>query len=305
MTQDIEWIAVDWGTTNLRLWGMTAGGESVTEVRDDRGMARLSAADYPDVLAELLADTSARDVLICGMAGARQGWIEAPYLETPADLAGLGRAAVSAPTPASPFQVAILPGVCRRDPGAEDVMRGEETQLLGLSVLNPGFAGLVCMPGTHAKWARLDGAMLTGFSTAMTGELFEALGAHTVLKHSLAGETMGPATEEGVSVGLAAGLARPERLPVQLFRTRAAALLSDKGPDWCSGYLSGLLVGTEVAGFRDEIGGGAVPVLGAERLTRLYSEALRRAGADPQPVDATQATLAGLGAARRQRAEAS
>ena len=156
------------------------------------------------------------------------------------------------------------------------------------------------MPGTHSKWAVVEGTTLERFSTAMTGELFEMLSSHTVLRHSIEGETMGPATEDGIAEGLAAGLARPERLAFLLFRTRAAALLSKRGPDWCSGYLSGLLVGAEVAALRPEIGTGPVPVLGSPRLVRLYAAALSQVGATPDPVDAIGATLAGLAAVHKQ-----
>ncbi|MEX0859412.1 MAG: 2-dehydro-3-deoxygalactonokinase, partial [Cucumibacter sp.] len=229
-----------------------------------------------------------------------QGWVEAPYLDLPADLGALGRASVPAPAPGQSFRARIVPGVCRREAGREDVMRGEETQLLGVSVLRPGFAGLVLKAGTHSKWARLEGARLIDFSTAMTGELFEAASAHTVLRHSVGGEVMGPLTEEGIAAGLEAGLERPDLLTTLMFRARAAALVSERGPDWCSGYLSGLLVGAEVAGHRDEIGMGPVPVLGAERLTRLYRAALKRIGVETQPVEATEATLAGLAAVHKQ-----
>jgi len=294
-----EWIAVDWGTSNLRAWGMDADDRPTFEAGDERGMSRLTPADYPRVLSELIPEATPRAVLVCGMAGARQGWIEAPYLDLPAELAGLGAAAVAAPADAR-FRVRILPGVSRREAGHEDVMRGEETQLLGLARLRPGFEGMVCMPGTHSKWARLEGSRLIGFSTAMTGELFGAIGAHTVLRHSLAGDGTGPATDDGIDEGLTAGLARPERLTSALFRARAAALLADKGPDWCTGYLSGLLVGAEVAGYRAEIDATPVPIVGSARLSLLYAAALNRLGIATETIDATQATLAGLSAVHRQ-----
>lgn len=299
-----DWIAVDWGTSNLRLWGIAADGAPLFERQSDQGMARLTPDQFPAVLLALLGDTPAMagdgtlDVVICGMAGARQGWIEAPYLDAPADLSGLWAAAALPATPHPRLKPRILPGICQRGEGAEDVMRGEETQLLGLAALRPGFSGTVCMPGTHSKWATLAGRRVERFATAMTGELFEAIGAHTVLRHALAGDTDGPDTEAGTEAGLEAGLARPERLTAQLFRARAASLLSGRGPDWCAGYLAGLLVGTEVAAHRDLIGSAPVPVVGSARLSRLYGTALDRIGATAEPVDATEATLAGLAAAR-------
>jgi 2-dehydro-3-deoxygalactonokinase len=214
------------------------------------------------------------------------------------DLPSLGAMAVHPNAGDLPYSVSILSGVCQREP--EDVMRGEETQLLGLCLLRPGFSGLVCMPGTHSKWARLEGTILHGFTTAMTGELFDVLCNHSVLRHSLSGETMGPETENGIDAGLNAGMAAPERLTSLLFRTRAASLLSDMGADWCWGYLSGALVGAEVGARREMVHGRSIPVIGSARLTRLYGEALKRAGATPDPIEATEATLAGLSAAREQ-----
>lgn len=302
-----HWVAVDWGTSNLRAWGIAPDGELVRSLESDRGMARLGPADYPGVLAGLVAELEmARpeptEVLICGMAGARQGWLEAPYLEAPAALGNLLSSAVR-PQDAGPgLEVRILPGICQKMPGAEDVMRGEETQLLGLLALRPGFSGTVCMPGTHSKWVEIGGGRVKRFATAMTGELYEAIGTNTVVRHALAGERTGPATEDGIDAGLAAGLAAPELLSSLLFRTRAAALLSERGPDWCSGYLSGLLVGTEIGGHGDWLGAAPVPLIGSPRLCRLYGAAITKAGGRSETIDATEATIAGLKAARRQGA---
>jgi 2-dehydro-3-deoxygalactonokinase len=300
-----EWVAVDWGTSNLRAWGIGAAGEVVFSRSSPEGMARLTPDAYPGVLAGLLAgatppDKRPREILVCGMAGARQGWLEAPYLDTPADLGRLLAGAVRPSLPETGFDVRILPGVCQRTAGGEDVMRGEETQLLGLLALRPGFSGTVCMPGTHSKWARLDGGRIETFATAMTGELFEAVSAHTVVRHALAGEQSGPEAEAGISAGLAAGLETPALLTSLLFRTRAASLLSGKGPDWCAGYLSGLLVGAEVGGRREWIGEDIVPIIGSPRLCQIYTAALTQAGARTETIDATDATIAGLIAARSQ-----
>ena len=298
-----EWVAVDWGTSNVRAWGIGSDGGIVFSAASESGMGRIGRDDYSGVLSSLLQDRPLDlplDVVVCGMAGARQGWIEARYLELPADLAGLAQAAAVPATAPEGLSVRILPGVCQRG-SREDVMRGEETQLLGLIALRPSFAGTVVMPGTHSKWAHVEGGRLTGFTTVMTGELYDVLGAHSVLRHSLGGERMGPATEEGVAAGLEAGLDDPGRLTSLLFRTRAASLLSERGSDWCSGYLSGLLVGAEVGGNRNLLGAGAapVPLIGSERLCRLYGAALDRIGVVSESIDATQATIAGLMAARQ------
>ena len=301
MTADTEWVAVDWGTSNVRAWGLAADGTETFAAQSDKGMGKITPADYPAVLDELIADRAApgADVLICGMAGARQGWREAPYLDVPAALDSLAAGAVV--PPGSRYAPRILPGLCQRQPGHEDVMRGEETQLLGLTGLQPGFEGTAILPGTHSKWVEIDGGRISRFSTAMTGELYEVLSQHSVLRHSFTGDLDGAAIEAGIAEGMRAGIESPALATSLVFRTRAAALVAGKGADWCSGYLSGLLVGVEVGGHRDWLSGAPVPLIGSARFGRLYGAALALIGIEGQPLDASAATLAGLKEARRQQ----
>lgn len=300
MAGQVEWVAVDWGTSNLRAWGIDSAGEIAFSRSSPDGMGRLSREQYPDVLTSLLNGVAddVEDVLICGMAGARQGWIEAPYLDAPAELGRIAAGAV-APDMAGPHTPRILPGVCLRDLGAEDVMRGEETQLLGLSALIPNFSGLAVMPGTHSKWALLSGTKLERFSSAMTGEIFELLRTHSVLRHSLGGELEGEDRDVGFAAGLDQGLERPQRLTATLFKVRAGSLLSGRSPAWCAGFLSGLLIGAEIGGQRDWIGEAEIPLVGSVGLCGLYQMGFERLGARTRIVDATDATLAGLKAARQ------
>lgn len=303
LSSAVEWVAVDWGTTNLRAWGISARGEVVFTRQSDQGMGRLEPSQYPDTLLTLLAGELPQvgvpiDVLICGMAGARQGWIEAPYVDAPAELTGIGFGAVSPTMTDARLAPRILPGVCQKLAGAEDVMRGEETQLLGLSALVPGFAGTVVMPGTHAKWAELDRSRLLSFESAMSGELFDVLRTHSVLRHSFGGETEGPEREEGFTSGAESGLAAPQKLSALLFKVRAASLLSGKSSAWCAGYLSGLLIGAEIGGHRELLGDTEVMLVGSVALCALYARVLEMAGATSRTIDSTEATLAGLKAAR-------
>jgi 2-dehydro-3-deoxygalactonokinase len=300
-----EWVAVDWGTTNLRAWGIGSSGEVVFARTSDQGMSRLKPDAYVTVLAGLLVDhfapTGPRiDTLICGMAGARQGWMEAPYLDAPADLAELSARSVSPATPDARWSAHILPGVCQRLAGAEDVMRGEETQLLGLGTLWPGFNGVVCMPGTHSKWVQLAGRRVQRFATAMTGELFEVLRTHSVLRHSLAGPLHGPHRDAGFEEGLTAGITSPQRLSATLFKVRATSLLSGRTSDWCAGFLSGLLIGSEIGAQREWIGAGEVAIVGDAGLAALYAKGLSMIGSQVRIVDGIDATLAGLKTARQQ-----
>ena len=301
MNSTTEWVAVDWGTSNVRAWGIDAAGAHSFSSESDRGMGKIARADYPAVLDALIAGRapSGTPAIICGMAGARQGWLEAPYLDTPADLTRLLHGAVA--PPGTGFAARILPGVCQRKAGHEDVMRGEETQLLGLLALRPGFEGTAILPGTHSKWVEIRGGRIIRFSTAMTGELYEVLSQHSVLRHSFAAGTIdGPEIEDGIAEGMRAGLESPALATSLVFRTRAAALLSGKGADWCSGYLSGLLVGVEIGGHREWLSGAAVPLIGSARFGRLYGAALKLIGHAGEPIDAGDATIAGLKLARAQ-----
>jgi len=295
-------MAVDWGTSNLRAWAIDADGAIKASASSEKGMGKLTPAEFPAALADVAGRLSLPhnqiEVLVCGMAGARQGWLEAPYLEAPADLRHLAQKAVHPDTPGLLFSVSILPGICQRQ-GGENVMRGEETQLLGLATLLPGYSGLVCMPGTHSKWAQLDGSKIEHFTTAMTGELFELLKTHSVLRHSLTEPLDGPGRAEGFAVGAADGLENPADLLGQLFRVRAGTLLSGRTPDWSAGYLSGLLIGTEIAANRNQIGTDPVPLIGSATLCALYAQVLDMAGANGRPVDATEVVIAGLKAARQ------
>ena len=181
-------MVVDWGTSSFRGWLMSAGGEALAESRGGEGMLHCIEAGFAPVLRDHLARLGAPQaapVLICGMAGARQGWVEAPYLMTPTRLDALHEGAIRIDAPGD---IRILPGVAQAQAGRPDVMRGEETQLLG--VTESDFSGLVCIPGTHSKWIRIEDGRIVAFSTYMTGELFSVISQHSILAHAV--ETAGP-----------------------------------------------------------------------------------------------------------------
>ncbi len=176
-------VAVDWGTSSFRGWLMSAKGDVLAESRGGEGMLHCAGTGFAPVLRDHLARLGAPQatpVLICGMAGARQGWVEAPYLKTPTRLDALHEGAVRVDAGAD---IRILPGIAQARADRPDVMRGEETQLLG--VLDPSFAGLVCIPGTHSKWIRIEAGEVVEFATYMTGELFSVISQHSILSHAI------------------------------------------------------------------------------------------------------------------------
>ena len=288
MRAGAEWIAVDWGTSRLRVWGMR-GAEPAWHEASDRGMAALAPSEFERALRDLLGGREA-PVIACGMVGARQGWVEAPYAAVPC--APLG-APVRAP---GALDVAILPGLSQRKP--PDVMRGEETQIAGLLAGEPGFDGVACLPGTHTKWAQLSAGEVVSFRTCMTGELFALLSERSVLRHSVAG---GEFDEEAFEGSLMAALSHPETLAAALFGLRAEGLLEGASPAALRSRLSGLLIGAEFAATRPYWLGQEVAVIADGALSRAYGLALAAQGASVRGFGAEAMTLRGLHAARSQQ----
>lgn len=285
-------VAVDWGTSSFRGWLMSAKGEAIAESRGGEGMLHCVASGFAPVLRDHLARLGAPDgmpVLICGMAGARQGWREAPYLKTPTRLKALHEGAIRVDAPGD---IRILPGIAQARADRPDVMRGEETQLLG--VTEPDFTGLVCIPGTHSKWIRIEQGHVVEFSTYMTGELFSVISQHSILAHAVEPDSASPADSAPFREGLATALAAPSGLPASLFRLRAAQLLGFEQRDDGAARLSGLLIGTEIADVRHQYGAQALRLIGAGQLGRLYEAALRAQGFDVTLVDAEAASRRGL-----------
>lgn len=286
------WIAADWGTSNLRLWAIGADGAPTSEHRSDRGMGTLSPDEFEgaflDLAGDLIGDGPC-DVVICGMAGARRGWIEAEYATTPC--APIAATATRVPTRDPRLNVRILPGLCQMSP--PDVMRGEETQIAGYLAGAPDFDGVICLPGTHSKWARVSDGMVQTFRTFMTGELFHLTATQSILRHSI-GEGW---DHDAFVAAVAQGFNTPGRVTTDLFSLRAASLVGGTDGATIRARLSGLLMGAELNGAQDLMTQGGVVLIGAPDLCEHYAHAIRVIGGHAQRVDATAMTLAGLVAA--------
>ena len=285
-------VAVDWGTSSFRGWLMSAGGEVLAESRGSEGMLHCSGTGFAPVLRDHLARLGAPEqipVLICGMAGARQGWLEAPYLKTPTRLDALHEGAVRID---AADDIRILPGLAQARADRPDVMRGEETQLLG--VTEADFTGLVCIPGTHSKWVRIEAEAVIEFSTYMTGELFSIISQHSILAHAVDAGSPSPAESQPFRDGVAIAQAAPRGLTASLFRLRAAQLLGFEQRSDGAARLSGLLIGTEIADVRHQYGVQALRLIGTGQLGRLYEAALKAQGFDVTVVDAEEASRLGL-----------
>lgn len=290
-----RFVVVDWGTSSFRGWLMSADGKVLAESRGSEGMLHCAGgAGFAPVLRDHLGRLGAHEepVLICGMAGARQGWVEAPYLKTPTRLDALHEGAVRVDAPSDiGGDVRILPGIAQAQAERPDVMRGEETQLLG--VTEPDFTGLVCIPGTHSKWIRIEDGQIVAFSTYMTGELFSVIAQHSILAHAIEAAAS-PADGRPFREGVARALAAPTALTASLFRLRAAQLLGFEQRSDGAARLSGLLIGTEIADARRQHGLRSVRLIAAGALGKLYAAALGAQDIDVTVVDAEQASRHGL-----------
>ncbi len=290
-------IAVDWGTSNARFALCDEDGQAL-EIRKGPGAVE-SRGRFAEVFdAQTTEWRKAHGELsayACGMVGSAIGWVEAPYLPAPADLYELADAPVKIRD-----RVFVVPGMrCTNPLGAPDVMRGEETQLFGALCRGDLGAGhrVVCMPGTHTKWAAVAGESLQEFLTAPTGEIFATLCEHTVLVR----DKTTPLTHEPAEFerGLAEAGKHRGMLLHRVFQARSLRLDKQLSPEGAASWISGLLIGADVHGalsmFGEHDSSGPVLVIGAPQLTASYAHALSRAGRQSVELDGSVAALAGLG----------
>lgn len=294
--------AVDWGTTRLRVWLLDGAGTVLGERRSDEGMLSAAATGFKSVLERHLVELAAPaalPVIICGMAGARQGWFEAPYVETPALLDAVLGGAVR--VPGNERDVRMVPGLAQRDADSPDVMRGEETQLAGIPELLGAGNHVVCMPGTHSKWVSIRDGAVTGFGTWMTGELYSLLAHQSVLKHSVGGGATAVATPSSAFArGVETSLSDRADLTSHLFGIRAGGLLLGLRSEDAAARLSGLLIGAEISAAEQRYpAAGPVVLVGSGLMYALYERAFEIAGIEARRVDAENAVQRGLFEAAR------
>ena len=293
-----RFVVGDWGTTHLRLHLCDESG-AVLESLSGPGAAE-STGRFTEVFDGLSGrwrtHFGALPVTLCGMVGSNIGWAQAPYVACPTRLEDIGRDCV----PAHGGLVHIIPGLsCRNRLNAPDFLRGEETQILGALQLDPALhrgRHLLCLPGTHTKWAVIEEAIVRDFLTAPTGELYSLLREHSVLVRGAAGaEPDGPAFARG----LAQFYEFPQsQLLHRLFECRSRLLNGELTPGTVSAFLSGLLIACDIAGAQqlmsDAFAGGTVRLVGSPELTTRYAAGLAARGYRAEPLDGSAASLAGL-----------
>jgi 2-dehydro-3-deoxygalactonokinase len=293
-------IALDWGTTSLRAYLMGAGGAVLQSAEHPLGILKVEGGDFAGAFRAVAgawrAASPGLPALASGMIGSRQGWREAPYAECPAGLDAVARGLVEIPGE----NLVLAPGVSFIDAdGVPDVMRGEEAQIFG--AFADGGSGIAVLPGTHSKWAEVEGGRIRRFATFMTGEAFAALSGHTILGRLFEGEAFDAG---GFARGVAhAALKQKGRggLLHRLFSARTLGLFNKAPPQALRSYLSGLLIGWEI----EEAAAWLrrkpleVTVIGGAQLSAAYRAAFKQRGvaAEAAPADAAALGLWRIAAA--------
>ncbi len=275
-------IAVDWGTSSFRAYRLDAEGRVCGTRSASAGIMAVAAGDFPRTLEEQLGDwLDDSPIVMSGMIGSRQGWLEIPYADCPAGAAEIARG-VRSVTWGSGRRAWIVPGLsCRNEAGVPDVMRGEETQLLGGLGDLPRGEATICLPGTHSKWVRLRDGQILSFATAMTGEAFAVLRRHSIL-----GRLMPEGGDRDDETWFDAGVRRAGEaggVLHHLFGVRARGLFGEVPAEALSSYLSGILIGREIADLAPAT--GMIHLIGAPHLSALYDRALRASGRTPRILD--------------------
>jgi 2-dehydro-3-deoxygalactonokinase len=262
-------IAVNWGTTNFRAYRIRPGGAIVDRRESGRGILTVDVGEFPSVLLDQVGDWLASGestVLLAGMVGSRQGWKEAAYVACPGGIDELIEATVRVEFVKA--SVRLVPGMIFTDENSvPDVMRGEETEIMGV-LDSCQEDDLICLPGTHSKWAQIRDGKIASFATVMTGEVYAALKEHTILSRLMTeGAVLDEAFERGLERSSDSG-----GLLHHLFGVRSLVLASRMKNEEASSYLSGLLIGHEIRSRVLEH--QHVLLVGAAQLCRLYEKAI-------------------------------
>ncbi|MFL5606062.1 MAG: 2-dehydro-3-deoxygalactonokinase [Gemmatimonadaceae bacterium] len=280
-------IALDWGTTALRAFLLGDVGEVMDSRAEPWGIMHVPrgdfAAAYASVTTEWRRDWRGLSAIASGMVGSANGWVVAPYHPTPAGVDELTRALVTVPGE----RLQVIPGIVALG-DQPDVMRGEETQIVGALALEPTLAphSVLVLPGTHSKWARVSEGRVTHFTTYMTGELFAVLRDHSILGRVPTPSGHVPsraALDDAFARGVLAAQRSPQGLTPLLFSTRALVVTDRLTGTASLDYMSGLLIGDEIrCGLRDHATPSAL--VGDAALCERYVAALALFGIHDVPV---------------------
>ena len=279
-----RYIAIDWGSTNLRAW-LYQDDQCLESRQSAAGVTRLNGESPSAVFSEITRGwrDGATPAVLAGMVGSNVGWKVAPYLPVPVDFSAIGQQLTSVGD-----KVWIIPGLSVSRDANQNVMRGEETQLLGARMIAP--SSIYVMPGTHCKWVQADRQQINDFRTVMTGELHYLLLRHSLVGAGLPEQVSAPGA---FNAGLERGLHSPDILP-RLFEVRASHVLGSLPREQVGEFLSGLLIGAEVATLSERFRDPQVTIVGGEALANRYQQALSAIGRQTTVVSGDNAFQTGV-----------
>ena len=286
-------VVVDWGSSQFRAYLLDGNGEIIEKTENNQGVFAARESSFEDVLYSSCHRWFDRapglPIVICGMAGSREGWIETEYLKCPITLDDLGKRLVRVPgVRANP--IFIVPGLTSGRFAFTDVMRGEETQVFGLPPTSCS-GGIACLPGTHSKWVSFGGGGINHFATFLTGELFASIKTSTSIQPVIEHEGFDEgAFREGIRLS-----SRPGSLSHHLFSIRSLLVTRESSCGAHASYLSGLLIGAEInAGLALYPDTGSITLAGNAQLTRPYGLAFSLFEITTTSIPSDQAAARGL-----------
>ncbi len=290
----MEYIGVDWGTSNFRAYLLSADGKIHNQKSGDKGLKDLKKEEFEDYLLSHISPwlkDSHKPVILCGMVGSQMGWHEVPYIDVENIMTELPKATYKIPTKAQALEAYIISGACQKSPKPMDVMRGEETQIYGFLKQNREFSGYIILPGTHSKWVEVKEGEIASFKTFMTGEFYQIIKQYSLLSSMIIDEDF---AEKDFQKGLVQSMKGDTSLTNDLFSLRATALLAPKNKYSVSSYLSGLLIGLEFARLKDKSVKANIVIIGSPSLMEIYEKACLALGIQVQCYGGEKATITGL-----------
>ena len=284
-----HWVALDWGTSNFRAYLME-NNNVIDQVSTQEGMKFVDQKEFENTLVKNITPWKKKFdiniVIASGMVGAKQGWIEVPYIKSPCDIRNLNFKTLNI---LDDINVHILSGVSQSNPS--DVMRGEETQIAGFLLNNIAFNGSICLPGTHSKWVNLKSYNIDEFTTYLTGELYEIVKKYSILKHSLNTTRL---EDEIVKSAANLIIENPSFISNKLFEIRAENLLKNSNQTSNNSKLVGYLLGIELSGSKTYWEDKDLVIIGSSNLNKYYELILNGRSKSIQLFNSNDMVLNGL-----------
>ena len=272
-------LFIDWGTTNFRAHKYDLiKNKVISKIENNKGILNIKKkSEFLHILNETLVKlklSTKHYILLAGMVGSKKGLYEVPYIRIPTSLSNLSKKIITKSIQG--IQINIIPGLVFRNKNYYDVIRGEETLVIGaIEKLNIKQNCFLCCPGTHSKWIMIKNDIINSFSTYMTGDLYSAIKSNTILSQSLNEES-----EKFSIIYFKHGLKfikKNKTIISIIFKIRTMDLFSQNKSFERKSFLSGLIIGLEMNEVLNKIKlfKSRVVLIANGPLTKLYEESFK------------------------------